>query len=472
MKHFILAFCLLAIIPFQTQAAENDAPKARAMLVFDASGSMRGQIDGTEKIVIARDVIGSLMKDWDEDVHLGLSAYGHRQGNCKDIETLVKIGPGTSQKIAKSVNDLKPKGKTPLSAAVKKAAEELNYTKSPATVILLSDGIETCDLDPCVIGKSLEENGIDFTAHVIGFDVKLEDQAGLKCLAENTGGKFLSAENAGALKEALQQVAKEVRRGPDRVYVILDKKGERYKKDVTWHVFKIDENGKTVRGRIDARVDDFLALRQPPGRYLVRAGVGQALKGEKIIEIKEDETQEHDIDLRAGTFNLSGVMKEGAKFISRGTIYWNIYPYKPDGTISNSWAFGAAERKARAELPPGKYQIRGKYGNAFFRKDIESKAGETENIAANFKAGVVGLSGTQNGQTINRDITWYAYRLKEDGVPQKRYTASNIGKKVWFTLNEGKYRIRAEYNQQVAFSDLEIKAGENVEQVADFKSTK
>ena len=47
-------------------------------------------------------------------------------------------------------------GKTPLTAAVKQAAEALKYTEDKATVILITDGLETCEADPCALGKELE----------------------------------------------------------------------------------------------------------------------------------------------------------------------------------------------------------------------------------------------------------------------------------------------------------------------------
>ena len=74
--------------------------------------------------------------------------------------------------------------------------------------MLLSDGIETCNRDPCATAERLERTGVDFTAHVVGFDVERErDRAQLRCLAENTGGRFLSAASAGELRSALTRVA-------------------------------------------------------------------------------------------------------------------------------------------------------------------------------------------------------------------------------------------------------------------------
>ena len=99
------------------------------------------------------------------------------------------------------VNGLTPKGKTPLSDAVRQAAEQLKFTENKATVILLSDGVETCNADPCAVATELEGLGIDFTTHVIGFDIKTEeDKAQLVCLAENTGGQYFDAENTAGLE--------------------------------------------------------------------------------------------------------------------------------------------------------------------------------------------------------------------------------------------------------------------------------
>ncbi len=177
------------------------------VIVYDASGSMWGQIDGTSKIEIARDVLADLVKDWDAGTNLGLVAYGHRsQGDCTDIETLVAPSPVDKAGFVKTVNAIKPVGKTPISAAVQHAAELLAYRDNPATVVLISDGVETCNADPCALSAQLAKQGVKFTAHVVGFDLKDEDNASLSCIAENTGGVFVPAGNAAELHDALAQV--------------------------------------------------------------------------------------------------------------------------------------------------------------------------------------------------------------------------------------------------------------------------
>ncbi|MEM9573045.1 MAG: vWA domain-containing protein [Pseudomonadota bacterium] len=202
----LLAIGMAGIITTPSAIAEQDV-----ILVLDGSGSMWGQIEGEPKISIARDVVGQVMDDLPEDQRLGLVAYGHnREADCTDIEEVVAVGTDRDA-VRSAVEAINPKGKTPLSAAVQFAAEKLSYTESKATVILVSDGRETCDLDPCAVGNALEQAGIDFTAHVIGFDVvEQADQEQLQCLAENTGGTYLNASSAEELSEALEETVVEV----------------------------------------------------------------------------------------------------------------------------------------------------------------------------------------------------------------------------------------------------------------------
>ncbi len=202
----LFAFLFAALTPMGSEGAERED----VIVVLDASGSMWGQIDGEPKIAIARRVIGDLLDQLPTERRIGLMAYGHnRKGDCADIELLAAVGSDRDA-IRQAVESLNPKGKTPLSASVLQAAEALRYTENAATVILVSDGIETCDLDPCEVGTSLEESGVQFTAHVIGFDVTDVDAlAQLECLSSNTGGRFLTAANADELSDALQQTVVE-----------------------------------------------------------------------------------------------------------------------------------------------------------------------------------------------------------------------------------------------------------------------
>jgi Ca-activated chloride channel family protein len=186
----MLPFRLAAVL-LPLMLATGAAAAERAIIVLDASGSMWGEINGAAKMTIARDTLRSVLGKLPDTLELGLIAYGHRdKGRCDDIELLVPPATGTGAAIAEAAAALSPKGKTPISEAVKRAAEGLRYTEEKATVILITDGIETCDADPCAVATALEQAGVDLTVHVVGFGLSSEEGAKVACLAENTGGTY------------------------------------------------------------------------------------------------------------------------------------------------------------------------------------------------------------------------------------------------------------------------------------------
>ncbi|WP_274426384.1 vWA domain-containing protein [Chelativorans sp. YIM 93263] len=186
------------------------------MVVFDGSNSMWGQIDGTAKIEVAREAMERLVGDWTEGTNVGLMAYGHRrEGDCNDIETMIAPGPFDREDFMGQIRGISPKGKTPLTSAVEQAAEGLAYRDNPATVVLITDGIESCQRDPCALAEELEQMGVGFTAHVVGFDLEGEEQAAVACMAERTGGRFVAANNADELSSALSEVGTVVAEAPE-----------------------------------------------------------------------------------------------------------------------------------------------------------------------------------------------------------------------------------------------------------------
>lgn len=178
----------------------------RTLIVLDGSGSMWGRIDGTPKLEIARATLADVLADMPADAEIGLMAYGHnRKGDCDDIEMLVPPRAGAAPDIIAAAGTMRFLGMTPLTAAVTRAAEALRHTEQKATVVLVTDGLETCDLDPCAAGRDLEAAGVDFTAHVVGFGLDAEEGEQVACLATATGGSYFAAADASTLADALDR---------------------------------------------------------------------------------------------------------------------------------------------------------------------------------------------------------------------------------------------------------------------------
>ncbi len=262
MRPFFATIAIVSCLSAPLSAQET----ANTILVLDGSGSMWGQIDGVAKITIAQEVIADLLPDLPDTQNLGLTVYGHRvKGDCTDIETVVPAGQGTRDAIMNAVNGIKPKGKTPLSDAVIMAAEALKYTEEAATVILVSDGRETCEADPCAVGRKLEEAGINFTAHVVGFDVSGDETAlrELQCLADETGGQFVTASDAAGLSTALAQVAEE----PEPVFYALTARAETELGDAIQSGLRWTVSGSSIDDQ--SSEDATIRSELEPGTYTV-----------------------------------------------------------------------------------------------------------------------------------------------------------------------------------------------------------
>lgn len=184
-----------------------------AILVFDASGSMAGtdMNSATPHIAKVRDAVAAVVPHVAPQRNLGLVTYGPGPyGRCQSIELNVPPQPNAGERIMGVIKALVPAGETPLTRSVEMAAEALKFRENPATVVLLTDGEETCGGDPCKLARALKREGRAITVHVVGYrtPVSLTLGAGLqstRCLAEETGGLFLQAENKSDLIEALNK---------------------------------------------------------------------------------------------------------------------------------------------------------------------------------------------------------------------------------------------------------------------------
>ncbi len=202
----LLALTLVLVLSF---CAAAELPEA--VFILDASGSMQEPAGSQTKIIAAQSVLAQVIPSIDPEVKVGLAAYGHRRSqDCTDIEILVPPGSDDRPAILARVQAMQPKGMTPISEAILQVAESLPKTEAETTIVLVSDGKETCGGDPCAVVRQLKARGIRFVMHVVGFDVSDEEKEQLACIAEAGGGRYFGAADADALLAALQSVNEEL----------------------------------------------------------------------------------------------------------------------------------------------------------------------------------------------------------------------------------------------------------------------
>ncbi len=197
--------------------------QSNTLFILDASGSMAGDAGGGQtKMVAAKDALVGYVQATPDYADLGLMVYGHRGNNsdagkaesCAGIDTFAPVGELTAESAATVVEQFEATGWTPIAASLDAAGPVLQTAAqndegeglegATNRIILISDGIETCDGDPVVSAQALVDLGIQVVVDVIGFDVGEADRAALQAVAETTGGVYRDAANANALQEVFQ----------------------------------------------------------------------------------------------------------------------------------------------------------------------------------------------------------------------------------------------------------------------------
>ena len=217
LKHGLCAV-LIYLVPGHVSWAEETGCAEPAMIVFDGSGSMAemgfNKID-EPRIFEARRAVADALPRIAANRLIGLLVYGPGgQDGCSGIDLRFAPIPDAAPKVIAAVNGLEPGGETPLAEAVSHATKVLESFTVGGSVLLVTDGKETCDGAPCQLAAELA--GGPITVHVIGFKVRGEyfafgtdenneyDNAETvsRCLADRTGGIYVGAESVEDLVAA------------------------------------------------------------------------------------------------------------------------------------------------------------------------------------------------------------------------------------------------------------------------------
>ena len=139
-------------------ALAQDAPRALSTLVvLDSSGSMiNNDAGGQTRIDAAKDAARTFIDDVGTSADIGLVTYGgntgetdaEREAGCRDITLVTAPGDDTADDMLDHIDSLEPRGFTPIGDSLIEAADAL--PSQGGTIVLVSDGIDTCAPPPGV----------------------------------------------------------------------------------------------------------------------------------------------------------------------------------------------------------------------------------------------------------------------------------------------------------------------------------
>jgi Ca-activated chloride channel family protein len=184
--------------------------KTRILFVFDASNSMNGYWERERKIDIATKLLSETLDEVgsSDNFELALRVYGHRtkhipgQQDCDDTELVVPFMPANNLVIKQALGRIIPQGTTPIARSLEKAAEDFPDDKNCRNIIILiTDGIEACDEDPCAVSRALQKKGIILKPFIIGIGIEDKYKGTFECV-----GNYYDASGEENFKNVLRVV--------------------------------------------------------------------------------------------------------------------------------------------------------------------------------------------------------------------------------------------------------------------------
>ncbi|MBX7203601.1 MAG: VWA domain-containing protein [Bacteroidia bacterium] len=237
MRKLLLAIVLLfagGTFPLFAQQGRPEAQKVRVLLIFDFSNSMYGLWESDSKINIAKRLVSSMVDSLSRQasVELALRCYGHQKKyppqDCDDTKLEVPFGKDNAWLIKQKLNKLNPSGTTPIARSLEACAADFPDKNARNIVILITDGKEECDGDPCAISAALQSKGIILRPFIVGVG-KLETDIknSFNCI-----GNFYDASTELSFRQVIQIVITQVLNATTSQVNLLDQSGKPTETDV------------------------------------------------------------------------------------------------------------------------------------------------------------------------------------------------------------------------------------------------
>lgn len=206
--HKTLAFFCALICALSLHAQKERPIKTRILFLLDGSGSMYAKLDNDSRINVAKRLLGRTIDSLktQKNLEIALRVYGHttppNQRNCKDTRLEVPFRENNFEEVKKKINAITPKGTTLIAHSLLQASYD--FPSEPFTrnvIILITDGIEECQGDPCAVSEALQSKGVILKPFIIGVGSTEDFKKAFECV-----GRYYDANTEKGFEDALKIV--------------------------------------------------------------------------------------------------------------------------------------------------------------------------------------------------------------------------------------------------------------------------
>jgi len=282
MRVFRTAATLAALWLMAMSAVAQDRSDG-VYIIYDSSNSMWGALpDETRKYEAARTAMRALSGQDFGDRDVALRMYGHRRrDDCGDSELVVPWSDpsAVAADMVSAMEAVRPTGRTPIDRSLRAALEDFGDRRG--TIILISDGIESCDADPCALVQAWRDRDVAITVHVVGLGLRGKERTAMQCIADAAGTEYRDAFSTGELIEGLGAAVETAVATGERPEAgepdPAPQATEPLTKLTVTTADGIRRRGKAIFTPVDGgepvEVETFSNSRLPPGDYIMKGGV-------------------------------------------------------------------------------------------------------------------------------------------------------------------------------------------------------
>ncbi len=378
-KYFTqVALVLLGVFCFEYSFAQirisddkTEPPVTRILFVLDCSQSMAGTWESDKKINIARKFLIHTIDSLEKAPYteMALRVYGHQSPvppqDCNDTKLEVPFSKNNSSKIRQKLRYLIPRGTTPIANSLEKCGNDFPKSdNSRNIVILITDGIEKCEGDPCEVSAKLQKEGVYLKPFIIGIGLDPEFRKTFECV-----GRLYNADEEESFQNVLGVVISEALNSTTAQVNLLDQDGYPSETNVNMSFYD------TESGKLKYNYIHTINRRGKPDTITLDPLVTYRMVVHTVPKVVVE-----DIVVYKGKHNIiaADVPQGYMKIVSNGTRYKNQQVIvRTAGNMSTI--------NMQVVNEPGKYLV-GKYDleipilPRIFVKDLEIKQSTTTTI--------------------------------------------------------------------------------------------
>jgi Ca-activated chloride channel family protein len=491
----LAAPALAALLAALSAGPARAQEPAAVTIILDASGSMWNNIEGSKgsKINLAREAVRRALPKLPPQTKVGLAAFGHRRGDCVDVELIRAPEPIDAPRMSEQMEKVNPRGRGPLVHALREAAKPLLPLPGKRSLLLIHDEADNCQQNVCVVADELRRAGL--ATHVVGLGLKPDDMGKMACLPQATGGRLVNVQTpeqvTAAVEELLRLAVGDAGAGarpgpvtgpvpapsaaarpapspsagaapmppanaPPGLYLrpLLVAKGEPVSAPMNWMVTPEGQPGTVLFARRASYPDVPL----PPGRYLVEARDGPVSASETVTVADKGPTVV-SLVLNAGVLQACAQAAKGnAPF---GDAVITITDTKESGVGTPVAVFKGSE--ATAMLPAGRYLVRVEQGLARAERAVVVTAGGQGRIDIPIDAARLQLSAAGRDFAGTGDTLTFSIAEDDPDAPKgRREVARAAGRQAEFVLPPGTYYVIAKLGIIEARDSIAVGPGDVV----------